>query len=400
MPVGTPFHEKTLALCDSLSYRDWAGYYAVSSYETHHEHEYNAIRNGTALIDVSPLYKYILTGRDAAACIDRMITRDATRLDVGQVIYTPWCDELGRVIDDGTVSRLGEQTFRWTAAEPNLRWFRQNAAGLDVAIEDVSEQVAALALQGPTSAAVLNAVAGAPIGHLKYFRVAQGTIGGATVEISRTGYTGDLGYEVWMKREDAAEVWDRIVAAGGAYGLRPSGLLALDVARVEAGLLLIDVDFVSAKKALTAAQLYTPLEMGLRRLVDFNKERFIGRDALVIEHQRGSRKKIVGVQVHWPDVERLYDSVGLPPLANATASRVAVPVRAGGKQVGRMTSSTWSPVLKKMIGLATVDGAHAIAGARIEIEHTVDAVRHFVGATIVDTPFFSPRRKTETPAKS
>ncbi len=395
MPIGTAFHEKTLALCESLSYRDWAGYYAVSSYETHHEHEYNAIRNGTALLDVSPLYKYLVTGKDAAACIDRLITRDALRLAVGQVIYTPWCNELGHVVDDGTVTRLAEQQFRWTAAEPNLRWFRQNAVGLDVTIEDVSEQVAALALQGPTSAAVVNAVVDKSINELKYFRMVGRKIAGAAVEISRTGYTGDLGYEVWIRRKDASKVWDAIVEAGAAHGVKPTGLLALDVARVEAGLLLIDVDFVSAKKALTAAQLYTPLEMNLKRLVDFNKERFIGRDALAREHLRGSHKRIVGVQVHWPDVERLYESVGLPPLANATASRVAVPVRAGGRQIGRLTSSTWSPVLKKMIGLATVDGAHAIAGARVEVEHTVDAVRHYVGATIVDTPFFNPRRKTQ-----
>lgn len=404
MPIGTPFHERTLALCESLSYRDWAGYYAVSAYEPHHEHEYNAIRNGAALIDISPLFKYMVTGPDAAALVDRIITRDALRLDIGQVIYTPWCNEHGQVIDDGTVTRVAEQRFRWTAAEPNLRWFRQNAAGLDVQIDDVSEQIAALAIQGPRAAAVLSAVVDAPVGGagtgidaLKYFRVTAGTIAGANVDISRTGFTGDLGYEVWMRRDDALTVWDAIVAAGAGYGLKAAGMLALDVARVEAGLLLLDVDFFSAKKALTAAQLYTPLEMGLRRLVDFNKERFIGREALVTEHAHGSRKRIVGVQVHWQDVERLYDAVGLPPLANATASRAAVPVRVGGRQVGRMTSSTWSPILKKMIGLATIDSGDAIAGSRIEVEHTVDAVRHFVGATIVDTPFFHPRRKTETP---
>ena len=407
MPVGTAFHEKTLALCKSLSYREWAGYYAVSAYEPHHEHEYNAIRNAAALLDVSPLFKYIVAGRDAAAFVDRLITRDVVRLDLGQVIYTPWCDEHGHVIDDGTVSRLAEQRFRWTAAEPNLRWFRQNAAGLEVEIDDVSDEIAALALQGPTSAAVLNAVAEAPAGGaasvsidaLKYFRVTAAVIAGANVDISRTGYTGDLGYEVWMRREDAPKVWDAIVAGGAAFNLKPAGLLALDVARVEAGLRLIDVDFVSAKKARTASERYSPLEMGLGRLVDFNKERFIGREALAAEHTRGSRRRIVGVQVQWPDVERLYEAAGLPPLASATASREAVPVRAAGRQVGRMTSSTWSPILKKMIGLATIDAAHAIAGARVEIEHTVDAVRHFVGATIVDTPFFNPRRKTEMPTK-
>jgi aminomethyltransferase len=313
------------------------------------------------------------------------------------VFYTPWCNELGHVIDDGTVSRLAPDRFRWTAAEPNLRWLRQNAAGLEVQVEDVSEQIAALALQGPTAANVLRAVADADIDGLKYFRMTHGKIAGRDVDISRTGYTGDLGYEVWMKRDDALKIWDVLIEAGRAFDIRPTGLLALDVARIEAGLLLIDVDFFSAKKALTASQLYTPLEMGLTRLVDFNKERFIGRDALAAEAAKGSPKKIVGVEVHWPDVEKLYDAVGLPPLAVATASRVAVPVRADGRQIGRMTSSTWSPTLKKMIGLATIDRARATAGSKIEIEHTVDAVRHFVGATVVDTPFFNPRRKTQTP---
>ncbi len=158
MPIGTAVHERTFPLCESLNYRDWAGYYAVSAYESHHEHEYNAIRNAAALIDVSPLFKYLVTGRDAARLVDRIITRDAAKMTAGQVFYTPWCDEHGKVIDDGTVTRLSEDTFRWTAADPSLRWFRQNAAGLDVAIEDISEEVAALALQGPTSARVLRAV--------------------------------------------------------------------------------------------------------------------------------------------------------------------------------------------------------------------------------------------------
>ncbi len=397
MPIGSPFHERTLAACESLSYRDWAGYYAVSSYEPLHEHEYNAIRNATGLIDVSPLFKYIVSGRDAALLVDRVITRDAVRMDVGQVFYTPWCNELGQVLDDGTVSRLAPTVFRWTAAEPNLRWLRQNATGLDVTIEDVSEQIAALALQGPTAANILRAVADANLDGLKYFRMTHGKIAGRDVDISRTGYTGDLGYEVWMKRDDALKIWDVLIEAGRAFDIRPTGLLALDVARIEAGLLLIDVDFFSAKKALTASQLYSPLEMGLSRLVDFNKERFIGRAALEAEAARGVKKKIVGIEVHWPDVEKLYDAVGLPPMAIATASRVAVPVRADGRQIGRVTSSTWSPTLKKMIALATVDGAKAATGTRIEIEHTVDAVRHFVGATVVETPFFNPRRKTLTP---
>lgn len=397
MPVGTPFHDRTFPLVESLSYREWAGYYAPSSYEPLHEHEYNAIRNAAALIDISPLFKYIVSGRDAAALVNRVITRDAERLEPGQVIYTPWCDEHGVVLDDGTVARLGERRFRWTAAEPNFRWIRQNAAGLDVDIEDVSERVAALAIQGPTSAAVLRAAAQADIDGLKYFRVTQGHIDGRAVEISRTGYTGDLGYEVWMAREDAGVVWDAIVRAGAPHGLRPAGLLALDVARIEAGLLLLDVDFFSARKAVTASQRYTPYEMGLDRLVDLIKPSFVGRSALVAQRRAGVPKRIVGLAIEWTDVEALYQAVGLPPLAVATASRVAVPVFAGSRQVGRMTSSTWSPVLKQMIGLATIESPFAGVDSRVEVEHTVDVVRHRVGATVVQTPFFNPRRKTATP---
>src|SRR5438874_6858189 len=163
MPTGTAFHDRTFALCESLNYREWSGYYTVSAYETHHEHEYNAIRNSAALIDISPLFKYRITGRDATRLIDRIVTRDMRKISVGQVIYTPWCDERGKVIDDGTVSRVGESAFRWTAADPSLRWFTQNAIGLDVKIDDISEQVAALALQGPTSARLLAAASDADL---------------------------------------------------------------------------------------------------------------------------------------------------------------------------------------------------------------------------------------------
>jgi aminomethyltransferase len=397
VPVGTPFHDRTLPLCESLNYRDWAGYFAPSSYEPLHEHEYNAIRNGAALIDISPLFKYLLTGPDAATLVDRIITRDAKKLQPGQVIYTPWCDETGRVLDDGTVTRLQEQQFRWTAAEPNLRWITQQSPGLNVKIEDISERTAALALQGPTTAGLLRRVADADIDGLKYFRVTTGTLAGCPVQISRTGYTGDLGYEIWIDRDDAGRVWDALTAAGAAFGLRPAGMLALDVARIEAGLLLIDVDFFSARKALTTSQLYSPFEMSLDRLVDLKKTSFIGRAALAAEQERGPKRRIVGLVIDWIDVERLYDAVGLPPLAQATASRVAVPVFSRGRQVGRMTSSTWSPVLKKMIGLATVEASLAAPGTKVEVEHTVDAVRQRVGATVAQTPFFNPKRKTQTP---
>ena len=397
MPIGTALHERTAALCESLNYREWSGYYAVSAYENHHEHEYNAIRNASALIDVSPLFKYLVTGPDAARFVDRLITRDVSAMAVGQVFYTPWCDERGKVIDDGTVSRLDETRFRWTAADPSLRWFRQNAAGLKVSIEDISEEVAALALQGPTSARLLRAAADADIDRLKYFRVTRGVIDGVAVEISRTGYTGDLGYEIWMPARDAVRVWDALIERGRPFDIKPAGMLALDVARVEAGLLLGDVDFFSSKKALIEDQTYTPYEMGLGRLVNVDKARFIGQAALRAERQRGHRRQVVGLEADWTEVERLYDAAGLPPAVSATASRAAVPVYRAGRQVGKATTSTWSPVLKRMIALATIDRPYYAEGTMLQMEVTIEAVRHRVPARVVKTPFFNPPRKTAMP---
>jgi aminomethyltransferase len=393
MPIGTAVHERTFALCESLNYREWSGYYAVSAYEGHHEHEYNAIRNASALIDVSPLFKYLVSGRDAPRFVDRLITRDVSKMAPGQVFYTPWCDERGKVIDDGTVSRLSEQAFRWTAADPSLRWFRQNAAGFDVAIEDVSEEIAALALQGPTSAALLRTVSTVEIDRLKYFRVATGSIAGVQVDISRTGYTGDLGYEIWIPARHAVAVWDALMERGQPFDIKPCGMLALDVARVEAGLLLIDVDFFSSKKAMIEAQRYTPYEMGLGRLVNLDKPRFIGQQALKEEHRRGHARQVVGLEVDWTEVEAIYERLGLAPSIGATASRIAVPVYSGGRQVGRATTTTWSPVLKRMIALATVDRPHFSVGTQLHLEVTVEAVRYRVAASVVKTPFFNPPRK-------
>ncbi len=399
MPIGTAVHEKTFALCDSLSYREWSGYYAVSSYETHHEHEYNAIRNAAALIDVSPLYKYLITGSDATRLVDRIVTRDLRKVSVGQVIYTPWCDERGKTIDDGTVSRLEENVYRWTAADPSLRWFRQNALGLDVEIEDISERVASLALQGPTSGRLLRSVAEADVDRLKYFRVTTGRIAGIPVEISRTGYTGDLGYEIWIPWSDAGRVWDALMAGGRPFDVRPAGILALDVARIEAGLLLIDVDFNGSKKALIGQQKYTPLEMGLSRLVALEKGRFVGQDALREEAKKGPVREIVGLELDWNAVEAIYERLNLAPQIPAAASRVSVPVYREGEQVGKATSTTWSPTLKKMIALATIARGSNALGTRLEMEVTVEAVRHRVPATVAKLPFFNPPRKTATPIR-
>jgi len=397
VPIGTAVHERTFPLCESLNYREWSGYYAVSAYEAHHDHEYNAIRNAAALIDISPLFKYRLTGKDATRLVDRIVTRDLKKVSVGSVIYTPWCDEHGKTIDDGTVSRLEENVYRWTAADPSLRWFHQNAAGLDVKIEDISEQVAALALQGPTSGRLLRAVAEADIENLKYFKVTSGRIAGVPVDISRTGYTGDLGYEIWMPWKDAVRVWDALMAKGRAFDIHAAGMLALDVSRIEAGLLLIDVDFNGSKKALIPAQRYTPFEMGLGRLVALDKGRFVGQEALRREAKNGPAREIVGLELSWNAVEAIYEKLNLAPQIPAAASRVSVPVFREGAQVGKATSTTWSPTLKKMIALATVARGSNAVGTKLEMEVTVEAVRHRVPATVVKLPFFNPPRKTATP---
>jgi len=394
VPVGTAFHERTLALCESLNYREWSGYYTVGVYEMHHEHEYNAIRNSAALIDISPLFKYRITGRDATRFVNRVITRDIQKVAQDQVIYCCWCDPQGHVIDDGTITRLGENEYRWTAADPSLRWFQQNSLGLDVQIADISEQMAALAVQGPTSGRLLQAVSTAPIAGLKYFRVTRGKIGGVAVDISRTGYTGDLGYEIWMPWKDAVKVWDAIVTQGKAFEVHPAGMIALDVARIEAGLILIEVDYISSKRAMIEQQKYAPSEIGLGKLVDLKKENFVGREALAAEAKKGAARSLVGLEINWNEVEALYEKAGLAPQVPSMASRVAVPVYRGGKHVGKATSTTWSPTLKKMIALACVSRECAAPASTLQVEMTVEAVRHTVSAKVVATPFFNPARKT------
>jgi aminomethyltransferase len=398
VPVGTAFHERTLALCESLNYREWSGYYTVSVYEMHHEHEYNAIRNSSALIDISPLFKYRVTGRDATKFVNRVISRDINKVAVDQVIYCCWCDPEGKVIDDGTITRLGENEYRWTAADPSLRWFQQNTLGLNVNIEDISELTAALALQGPTSGRLLETVTNARIDNLKYFRVTHGKIAGVPVDISRTGYTGDLGFEIWMPWIDAVKVWDALITKGKAFDIHPAGMVALDIARIEAGLILIEVDYTSSKKALIEAQKYSPAEIGLGKLVDLKKENFVGREALALEVKKGAQRALVGLEINWNEVEALYDKLKMAPQVPSMASRSAVPVYRGGRQVGKATSTTWSPTLKKMIALACVSRESSTTGTTLSIEMTVEAIRHTVSAKIVPLPFFNPPRKTAVPA--
>ncbi len=377
------------------TWRRWAGFTVASSYELNHDREYYAIRNSAALLDVSPLFKYHIGGRDASRLLDRVVTRDVGHSKVGQVLYTPWCDAEGKVIDDGTVARLAEQSFRMTSAEPNFRWLHENARRLEVTIEDVSDRMASLALQGPNARVILEQLTGQDLKGVKYFRLTNATVRGAAVTITRTGYTGDLGYELWMDAADGVKVWDALIEAGTPYGITPCGILALDVARIEAGLLLLDVDYVSAKRALIEGQKSSPLELALDWTVGFDKPQFNGRLPLRAERAKGAAWKFIGVEMDWVSLERQFNAVGLAPRLPTQAWRTSVPLydANGAAQVGYATSGCWSPILKRYIALAHVEARYAANGTPLMMEVTVEHHRQRAEATVRPLPFFNPERK-------
>ena len=390
----TPFHERTSKLCLPQNWRRWAGYLVAGSYELTLDREYWAIRNSAALIDVTPLMKYIIKGKDACRLLNRVVTRDMNKLKVGQVYYTGWCDEEGKMIDDGTISRLDEITYRMTSADPSLRWLSMNAVGLDVAITEVTDDVAALSFQGPNSRKILNKVADRPVDGLKYFRLMENKICGQDVTISRTGYTGALGFEVWMNNRDALTIWDALMDAGADYGITPVGILAMDMARVEAGLFMIEVDYTSTSHAWIEPQKSSPFELGLDWTVALDKQGyFVGRRALEREKREGSAWKMMGLEVEWEGMEVLFKSVGLPPQIPGMAVRGSLPIMVGNVQVGYASTSTWSPLLKKYIALAHLQKPYYDVGTEVRMEITVEHHRQHAPAKVVKLPFYEPEWK-------
>jgi aminomethyltransferase len=278
-----------------------------------------------------------------------------------------------------------------TSAEPSLRWLEANALALDVSIEDVSESIAALSLQGPFSLSILHSLGEIPA--LRYFRLARTELRGIPVELSRTGYTGDLGFELWLKAEHALPLWDVLMEAGRDYGLQAAGMLALDLARIEAGLMLIDVDYVPARKALIESQMSSPYELDLAWAVNLEKEHFVGKEALTAEKARGPQWQFVGIEIGWKGLERLYADVGLATRLPQMAWRTSVPLYSGAEQVGYATSGGWSPLLKRYIALAHLRSAWAKPGTELDIEITVEHRRKRAAARVVKKPFFDPARK-------
>ncbi len=393
MPEPTPFHPRTQELCTSLYWKQWAGCHAVRSYDTSHELEYHAIRHAAAVIDVSPLYKYEVVGEDAANFLSYATVRDITALKPGRAVYTCWCDDDGKVVDDGTISRLTDQHFRVTAAEPAYAWLSELAARFQVTITDTSRELAALAVQGPGSRALLDSVCDGAVQSLRFFGVREANIDRHAVQVSRTGYTGDLGYEVWVARDSAVDVWDAIMAAAPRFGARPAGLDALDVARVEAGFIMNGVDYFSANHCLIEERKSSPFEIGLGWTVQLERSTFVGQGALRAESQRQPRWALAGLEIDWRDYEMLFAAKGLPPQPPAGAWRDPVPVFHGRHQVGYATSGAWSPLLKKNLALTTLQAPYAKPNTRLEIEVTVEYERQRATALVTSTPFYNPRRK-------
>lgn len=393
----SPFFDRTSKLNESQEWRRWSGYLSATNYELTHENEYFAIRTKAALLDITPLYKYLIEGPDAQRFLDRLVTRNINICKVGQVMYTPWCDEDGKVIDDGTVQRLSERKFRITSAEPNLEWLEHNAAGMDLTISDDSVTTAAVALQGPNSRDILNAVSSDSLDSLKFFWMMDTMFNNIPVSISRTGYTGDLGYEIWMDPNDALFIWDLLLEKGKPYGITPTGLQALDIARIEAGLILLDVDYISSRHAIVESRKSSPYELGLGWAVKMKKKYFIGKQALEREVTRGPEWEFVGIEIQWTELENHYRNVGLAPGLPSTAWRTSTPLYYNREQVGYATSGAWSPILKRYIALAHVKSAFAVEDTKLQFELKVEHFRKLTAAKVVKTPFFDPERKRSCP---
>jgi aminomethyltransferase len=383
--LKTPFHSRARELSQVDSFVAWAGYTTVDVF-TNVEQEYFAIRNATTLYDLTPMVKYRITGPAAVPYLNRLVTRDLAKLKADRVAYCVWCNDAGHLIDDGTVFRLGEQEYRLCTAERQIDWLLDSAIGFDVAITEITEEIAALAVQGPTACAVLKTAGLAGIDRLKPFEIGYFSLAGRPLTVSRTGFTGDLGYELWMAPDAAESIWDGLMAAGRSRGIRAIGSQALNIARIEAGFLTPNVDFVSAEHTIRTGRDRSPLELGLAWLVDFEKGHFTGRRALITERQRGPRRQLVGL-----------DIAGNKPAHNALLYTEAN----GRREIGSVTSATWSPTCKRNIALAMVDAPYFQTGktvwAEIYLNRELVWERRMSRAEVVERPFFAPNRRRATP---
>jgi aminomethyltransferase len=395
MAHGTPFHASTAKRCTSMFWKEWAGHLAVRSYDLTHEREYFAIRHGVALIDVSPLFKYEIKGKDAERFLSYVTVKDLGKLKPHQLTYLCWCDDNGHVLDDGTVLRLSEDRFRLSSAEPAFAWLSKCQRRFDVTITDVTKDMGVVSVQGPNSKAMLAALDPAVL-ELKYFKHMNSTLGGVPVEITRTGYTGDLGYELWVAKDQASELYEKLMQVGEPFHISPCGLDAMDVARIEAGFILNGVDYISASKCLIESRKMNPYEVGLGWCVQMDRAAFLGQAALKRIAAYGAKRSRVGLEMDWDELEAAYLKHGLGPQLCSQAWRDGRPVyNPSGQFIGQATSGTWSPILKKNIALATVPTNYARLGQKLRMEATIEYERVPITATVVELPFFNPKRKRD-----
>jgi aminomethyltransferase len=393
----TPFHSRTAPLNRGQSWEDWEGFLTATRYDLDALMEYNSIRLGCGLFDVSPLHKYEVRGPDAKAFLQRMVVRNLAPSRPGRGFYTVWCDDAGKVIDDGGVFHIGDDHLRLTTTLPSFEWLADNAGGFDITIEDASEEIAGIALQGPTSRDLLQKLTDIDLSALKFWHCAPAEVCGSPTLISRTGYTGDLGFEIFVRPDDAEKIWDAVMALSVDYQMRPCGLTALDMTRIEAGLLQIDVEFISAKRTVFEVQKLSPLELGLGWMCKLDGDFFVGRDALVDEKARGSsRWNTVGIQLDVTYIEKYFREFDMPLHLPEVPWNEAVPIYSDEAQehlIGRGTSGMWSPVLKKYIAIARVPPKCAAIGSSFFIEEVIEAKAFSIPATVVEMPFFDPPRK-------
>ncbi len=377
----TPFHARTSAANKLNRWGAWAGWMTPLCYgDTAMEH--TAIRNAASLYDLCPMIKYRITGPEAADFLNRLTIRNAAKLAVGSVHYTAWCDDEGRVLDDGTLFRHGPQDFLLCCQERHLPWLHASALGFDVTVQDQTDAIAALSLQGPCAASVLLA-AGFDVSTLKLFVIAGHPFGAGQITISRTGFTGDLGYEIWMDPAQALPLWDHLMAAGAPFGLCPIGSDALNIARIEAGFIIANMDFIPADQALREDRVRSPFELGLGWMIDWDKGHFTGRRALLAEREKGSDWALVGLDV--------------PGNVSAEGS---ILYHARKHEAGFVTAAAWSPATKRSIAIAQVHARYR-KGDDLWVEiyalRELQYVKLMLPVTVVDRPFFASSRKRATP---
>ena len=398
MILTSPFHARTSALNPTGLWSHWSGHLAADRYQMSDKFEYFAVRNSAGVFDTSPLYKYRIHGRDAERFLAGVLARDIRGCAPGTAQYTVWCDDRGFVVEDGVILRPGRDEFLLTSAEPNLAYFADLIGRDQVSIEEVSHDYGVLAIQGPRSRELLARLV-PDVATLPFFGLATGTIAGAPVTISRTGYSGDLGYEIWMPSTDALQVWDVLWESMEGHGVLPFGLAALYMLRIEAGLLLLDVDFSSSRYAWTDEDRSTPIELGwswMFKGLAGDDRAFIGRRALERElSDKTSRWRLTGLMVDWADYDRIYSGAGLIPPKDHTPVQEEMFVYDGeGHQVGYATSFMYSPILQRHIAIARVRPELAAAGTPVRLEMDVNHRYEYVTAQTARLPLYNPSRKT------